>query len=1396
MIYRFLFALSVAIFCLVLRGASISLSQAPPTGGFRVALTKTVPYDKPAAISVPATNKRLWSITVSCGPAAFNSAPESTVHVSVSDPVGLVGAKTLHLSDTDLYVLLRPCRDGPLRVVLTPGGRIPPNTPSIVMIKAVEWVVDAAAVRSVAYKPNGNWKSANPMQLGETVFGTGDLTPYVPLKIEETTRYYDATKGKDGLSAGARSDSAEDWLTFTYDGDSPKLVYFQLDLPERDNIPPDVSIFVEKDGKPIPYENGMDPVTPPHEVQSLPGNKFTTRVITKGTYYARVIANHPEWQLRTQVLEPPPYTEPEKAVRAGMDYLLGAGDSWHANIPRSGSRLNRISNVHAETAQCIGCHPTQFTTRGAFTAMRNGYRPQRTESLRFLTERMANNPRPFYGHKGATWVRMISAPGNVTSRVAELVALRNAAFNEPLDLATHLGAYNYLKLYYQTRTALPEDESNGNTPLVSQYEVIYYSWKVFDREHKRTASAESKQIADLTAKLLEQDRHRNMIDLSWHTVAMAEIDRVRFADKIKFNCERILKEQRPDGQWSMQFDPKSAAVEFQTGHALYALALAGYKPDHPAAKKTIDFLLARQQPFGGWFDPNQTYENFRTPFRETQFAVMALSTLFPESSGITSGPSKSFASLEPTRLLNELDLLEGLPSDPAVARLNGLLKSDEPLVRQAAAQSMIRVGDSRAVSALTLTLGDPVKMVQRTAAVALRSLASRGIGITSLTAALKQPLLRRGALRVFASHARHVADDQNLTRELLALAADPSIDVRIAAVQALWQRFWWTEDFTAKERILDAILARLAVNEHSWVTRNAREALYNVADENTRYLYNNWISALADSADRDAAAKAQRAQDDMIARKLATAVMSKNPRLRLNVLQGISEFHLRNVRAQTTRYARIGNDVEQIRFLGAGAKALDKALAECLRDPSPSVRRYAAIASFTLRENGPLAVATAVLGALTDTDAAVRAAAAEFYKAIPLDVSRDSIKQAESALLSVLASPHPEARRAGIETALGEATLEKSAAVSDKLDAALNQESGISDALDVIRRNAAARKTLRATSILSDALLSPKSEHRAVAVEILQKDDALRAAPAIQAALAELSKSGGPSAEAAAKLAARNGSESAVAAQQPDYRFFARRVMPVFTRKSVADGLACVSCHFNHNILKVTAPDSEGRFTESQVRETYRAALKVVNLRNPEESLILRKPTSSSATEGLVDAKAIAHGGGMRWPGPEDADYQVVLAWIKGGREDSNVKCKVGNAKLAMKNNPSTGLASSHFAFFIANFTFYIGILPIEDSSQNIIHRRSRPSLAVAAILDDAGEREFGLAERRVADKPGMRELVAFVRFGRSRLTSDLYGQRVKHAARSSARHNGAHHVRQPPRVRFPDRPAHDNRRT
>lgn len=1316
----------------------------PPAAvrAFRVVFAQTrrgIP-GKTVRVRLPNLSRsRLYSVSVSVDPAVYVKSPAlPAVSVALSTADQSIGGKKLHAGDPDLYALIRPTRDGEGQVAIRGAAGVP------VAIKVVEWNVDADRVRIIAYKPNGSWRQAVPMTLGETVFGSGDLAPYVPTKVEETTRYYDAAKKAAGLTAEARADAAEDWLVFRHDEETPRLVYFQLDLPERDDIPPDISVYVEKNGKLEPYENGADPVTAPHEVQALPGNKFTTRTITKGAYYVRVLANHPEWQLRTQVLPAPPYDDPRQAVRTGVDYLLGAGDSWHANTPRAGARLNRVGNVHAETAQCIACHPTQFTTRAAQTALENGYAVQRREALRFLVERMANNPRPLPGHKTANWVRMISAPGNVTGRMADLVATQGELTGDKERGDVHRGAYHYLKLYYKSRTTLPDDETNGNQPLVSQYEVLYHAWRVFEREARRPGGdPEARSYAARVLTLLEQNRHRNLIDLCWQTIAMVKSDRTRFARQIAANCERLLALQRPDGQWSKELDPDSAAVEFQTGHALYTLAAAGYKTDHPQVRKAVRFLLGRQQPFGGWFDPLQSYENFRTPFRETQFAVMALSQLYPAGKPPSSGPptvgvgrgkNGALTLSDPVALLMQLDALWTTPPPAVLAQIVALLKSDEPLVRQMAAQALGRVGDARAVPALVAALGDRTKMVQRTAAVALRQLGNRGIGIDAIRAALGSPndRTRWGATRIFAHHSRALAARRDLADALLKRTADASLPIRVDALQALWQWYQWTGDDALRERMLDRILARLAASEHPWVVRNARESLYNIADENVRYLYNNWIPALGEEADRKAAAEGQQARDALVARKLAAALAAGNGRLRKSVLRALAEFHLRSVREQSGRYARIGNDVEQIRFAPEAARILEPAIARAMQDPSPDVRRWAIIAAFTLRDSGPLPVAATLLARLNDPNPDVRAAAAEFQRAIPLDMGG---KDAARTTVALLESSHPPARQAAlrllqsregaalaeapgvraavrvfvreatgeslpaalalvaafpdlqqdegvrgiVRTALGQddwqikrAALElaltsraigQSAGVDASVSALFEDRSPVVQKalLELARSAPATRTDPRMISALSDALLSPDDDRRGIALELVQKDAALRRAPAVQAALQELTTGANARlAQIAASLTAgKTGSGAADTAL--DYAFFARRVMPVFARKSGSDGAACVSCHFNHNLFKATPPDADGRFTNEQVRETYRAALKMVNLQEPTKSLLLLKPLSSSASEGVVNAATVAHGGGQRWSGPDDPDYRTVLAWLNGARLEETADPKSGS---------------------------------------------------------------------------------------------------------------------------------------
>ena len=162
-----------------------------------------------------------------------------------------------------------------------------------------------------------------------------------------------------------------------------------------------------------------------------------------------------------------------------MDFQLLAGDSWHANTPRKGHPLDRVSNVHHETSTCVACHPTHFTTQSALAAVRNGYKVEQPFALRFLTERLYNNPVPFHGHPEALWARMIPAPANVLGRLSTITMDFEDLVGGPPRDNTHRGIAEFLKLYYDGRDELPPDETNGNNP-VSRYKVATDSWRQLD----------------------------------------------------------------------------------------------------------------------------------------------------------------------------------------------------------------------------------------------------------------------------------------------------------------------------------------------------------------------------------------------------------------------------------------------------------------------------------------------------------------------------------------------------------------------------------------------------------------------------------------------------------------------------------------------------------------------------------------------------------------------------------------------------------------------------------------------------------------------------------------------------------------------------------------------------
>jgi hypothetical protein len=1017
----------------------------------------------------------------------------SRVHVKLTDGTTVLVDKTLHAGDPDLYAPFHISHAAAPRLEISASKISGPY-----ILRVNRWPVSTSLKRG----SNHRREEADPMVLGHTVFASGDENEYIPLP---------GTSRKEIVSAP----TGEDWYRFDFNGDQPKLVYFQVELMDRDNVPPDVSVFRVVDGKPKVYTDGQDPVTSPHEVQALTANKFTPRVLKEsGTYYICVRANHPEYKLVTRLYDVPPYADPHQAVRTAADYIIAAGDSWFANTPRRGGLLDRVSSVHQETSLCVACHVSHFSQRAQLYAAVHGYPVVQREELKFLTDRFYNNPRPFYGFEkdGAVWARVISAPANVLSRMSVLMNIYEDQVSLEPRPSYHQGAAKYIDRYYAGRDKLPADETNGNTPLVSTYEVAWYSWKTTNNPR--------------LPGMIAAGEVKNMIDLCYQTQALADIDRAKYRDQIQKNVDRILSLQRPDGQWSMKFDPKEPEVEFETGHALWALASAGVPVTNAQVQKGLQYLLGRQQNFGGWMDPLQSFENFRTPFRETQFAVLALSAYYPLESRNKgwNSPQPKALSHDPVELLGQLDQIWDRPSQAIVSQIEAAANSNDVLIRQSTAEALGRIALPSSSAVLTRLLGDPSKLVQRAAAWSLRQIYGRHEDADSkyvLTALASEDARERwGAARVFAHHFSALARRNEMVAAIEKRMSDPVLAVQLEAVQGLWQAWFWNANPETRGQIEDAVLAGLSHADHSWIEQNLRAAVYNLADENIRYLYNNWVPLLGRQEDQERAIRGRLEIEAQLATKFAT-VLEHGPDLqKKRLLLALSEFPQRRAdiydldsdlsQPSPLVYSRIGNDIEQIAFFGPSAERVSKALLPLLDSSDPEMRRLAERASLIVRETSFAAVN----------------------------------------------------RVAGDR---GESTL----AIAKKVD-------NTPDAAEVA-----------------------KAFHL----------------PATTKAKAAIIVATAPTQREYRKL---------------DEAYFHALVEPILHKKG-KDGYACADCHATHTLFNAT----------------WSTVMNVVDMDHPENSLILRKPTSTAESEGIAGSKQLAHGGGLRFQkgAPE---YETILKWIEG----------------------------------------------------------------------------------------------------------------------------------------------------
>ena len=123
-------------------------------------------------------------------------------------------------------------------------------------------------------------------------------------------------------------------------------------------------------------------------------------------------------------------------------------------------------------------------------------------------------------------------------------------------------------------------------------------------------------------------------------------------------------------------------------------------------------------------------------------------------------------------------------------------------------------------------------------------------------------------------------------------------------------------------------------------------------------------------------------------------------------------------------------------------------------------------------------------------------------------------------------------------------------------------------------------------------------------------------------------------------------------AHRPSLTTFRDKVNPLFYRVG-EDGHSCAECHGTHTVLRI-APADAARSGEDPLTINYNSALKVIDVNQPENSLILRKPLSPFG-QGDPDSSSptgFTHVGGPRWDRPDHPAYRAILDWIRQAPKD------------------------------------------------------------------------------------------------------------------------------------------------
>ncbi len=814
-------------------------------------------------------------------------------------------SKILHELDPDVFVLFKAPREGRYELRLEtvidrkrPRGKyhrdtglaplaaaVPSRTPNVTQAEVqvhVETVQETQA-RDIVLETEPN---NAPEQAVSLPFEAG-----IEDQVLRVVGGTDELEYFDNFDSGR---SPDDWYRFDYRGDRVKLLTANLQLPDpvvsarirvyKPGVPTAEELkpreaakredfgnnnaipYIHPDTEVIPgpqpvytYYEGRDVNERIHQQDDNFRSFVTRRVHPGGTYFLRVEANQPGYELEVRLVDPAPYETPQRALWQSIYYHLAEIDAWLIHRPRNIAVHRRVrdgSSLFGEN--CMSCH-TQSGVWGVADALRHGYRPEGTiQNHRRLVNTMYESLRPTNKLVDAA-VNTSLAPNDLGDAPAgSRVAGRNIVLHERTFKPKQLHSYQQKRTAnYVLQTADPQGinaagkGSNFGPNVVFKFaaEILERAWRdsgerkylvgLVDKAEKIVATGDNqiKVSDDLGHRieffydLLPRKELAELSDGSELAKRAAAL-LPAFEKQVERDLRRLLALQQDDGSWGFDLGVHDEPADTwnriddigdaaPTAVALIGLRAAGHGTDSPPVRRAVHWLLQNQFEYGLW------NRSAQTGFVTNAYVIRALSRLFPGDA--KPFERKHFEPMPDERPLDRLSRVRALQATSESDFADLMIDAAEDQMPQVRYFGYLGIGGSLATSGIPTLVGglsDRVKACREAAFWSLRQLLLNDHGWPAVLAAFRsgdertrQSILQALVMRVDLSGPRSQVD-RNALADLLGRAMrDPFAGVRAYAFKAAWH--WWVWNPPLRQRINRAWVDALLRSETNAQVENA-----------------------------------------------------------------------------------------------------------------------------------------------------------------------------------------------------------------------------------------------------------------------------------------------------------------------------------------------------------------------------------------------------------------------------------------------------------------------------------------------------------------------------------------------------------------------------------------------